>query len=416
MADAHPRKVLAVADSDSYLKWAVTLVAGLGEGWEVQVLVLRTPITPSPEQVRAAAGADLPVVRSRELLARLRATRPDAVLLACTGPVISALLEHPELRGPERPVLVTGLPGISWPVKWKGIRYRSGTDLFVLHSERERRGYAAEAAYRGYQMDFVLATLPFLQERAHHAEGRDIVFAAQAKVPREVGEREAVLRALAAVAPPLRPVVKVRALAHELQTHHEDLPYATLWDELSAREGLPHDRITFRAGSMAEALQDAAGFVTVSSTAALEAIHAKVPTIVLDDFGVSAEMINEVFRGSGLLHGLDDLRAGRFSPPDERWLAENYFHPAGANTWLPRLTELVDRRRARPLGPAQVTGLRRLRGRVWRQGRLLLPAWAWNVANRLRRLRPRRSAAPSPDVTPAPARTARGPHPRPPAG
>ncbi|GAA3419482.1 DUF6716 putative glycosyltransferase [Streptosporangium vulgare] len=78
---------------------------------------------------------------------------------------------------------------------------------------------------------------------------------------------------------------------------------------------------------MHEHLAHAAGFVTVSSTAALEAIAQKVPLLVLSDFGVGAEMINLVFEDSGLLGTLDDLSAGRFLDPDDAWCKVNYFHP-----------------------------------------------------------------------------------------
>jgi hypothetical protein len=61
-----------------------------------------------------------------------------------------------------------------------------------------------------------------------------VVFAAQAKVPPERTDREAILLALADVRPPGSAVVKVPATAGEQQTHHEELPYADLWASLSA--------------------------------------------------------------------------------------------------------------------------------------------------------------------------------------
>src|SRR5690606_38269735 len=62
-AEVHPArlggyrlKVLAVADSDSYLKWAAGLLDALPEGWTTLLTVVRTPIAPSPEQIRAAVS------------------------------------------------------------------------------------------------------------------------------------------------------------------------------------------------------------------------------------------------------------------------------------------------------------------------------------------------------------------------
>ncbi|SDE20380.1 DUF6716 putative glycosyltransferase [Auraticoccus monumenti] len=380
-----PRRLVVVADSDSYLKWSAALVAQLGEGWQVRVLLVASPITPSPAQVLAAAGrpiAPVSFTRTLTLLARLR---PDAVLLAATGPVVRALMDYPLLRGRRRPVLVTGLPGISHPPRRRGIRRRDGCDLFVLHSHRECREHRLVAQEIGVRTEFVLATLPFLRRRTRaEPGGTDVVFAAQAKVPTTREEREHLLTRLAAVPAPLRPVVKVRALAGEQQTHHEEWSYAELWPGVAARHGWPTDRVTFRAGSMAEALDEAHGFVTVSSTAALEALHAGVPTTVLDDFGVSAEMINLVFTGSGLLHGLEDVVADRWSEPEPSWLHDNYFHPAAEDGWRVRLEELVERRRVTGgLGPVALRPAARPRRVLRRQARVLLPAWVWSAANPL---------------------------------
>jgi len=84
--------------------------------------------------------------------------------------------------------------------------------------------------------------------------------------------------------------------------------------------------LEFCTGSMAEQLTPGTAMVTVSSTAALEALDAGLPVLVLSDFGVSDEMLNKVFEGSGLLGTLADLKAGRFFHPEQGWLRDNYFH------------------------------------------------------------------------------------------
>jgi hypothetical protein len=136
--------------------------------------------------------------------------------------------------------------------------------------------------------------------------------------------------------------VKVRAAGGESQTHRERLSYDELWRGLVQQGRVPPGSITFEQGSMVEHLQRAAGFVTVSSTAALEAIASDVPTIVLSDFGVNEEMINVVFEGSELLGTLDDLADARFFHPDPSWLRDNYFQPSSDNDLLPRLTQLAE--------------------------------------------------------------------------
>ncbi|MFI7112777.1 DUF6716 putative glycosyltransferase [Nonomuraea sp. NPDC050227] len=366
-------RVLAIADSDSYLKWAACLLDDLPAGCESELVVVRTPIAPSPEQIAAAVGgrAAPPVLSARSLRRLAERTRPDAILVGCTGPVVDVLVADvlAGLRpaGRARPVFVSGLPGISVPATEKAWLFRSGCDLFVVHSEREVAEFSEIAGRLGGGGAVGLARLPFLRPGAVSGGGDRVVFATQAKVPRAREERERVLTALAELAarrPGLEVVVKLRALEHERQTHNERHHYQRLWREM----GEP-GRLTFAAGSMHEQLSRAAGFVTVSSTAALEAVAMGVPSLVLSDFGVSAEMINLVFEGSGLLGTLDDLALGDFRTAEPRWCEANYFHPAGRDDWAALLTGLAadgTRPAARSLldGPEHAAARRRARLRV----------------------------------------------------
>ncbi|MEO5874555.1 MAG: DUF6716 putative glycosyltransferase, partial [Streptosporangiaceae bacterium] len=238
-------------------------------------------------------------------------------------------------------------------------RFRSSADLFVVHSDREVADFQVIAAGHG---SVGRATLPFLAPLPGAAVRDRVVFATQAKVPVLRAERERVLSALAALAerrPDLSVVVKLRARAEEQQTHREVLHYETLWRAMP----VDHDLLTFDAGPMREQLAHAAGFVTVSSTAALEAIAAGVPSLVLQDFGVSAEMINVVFAGSGLLGTLEHLAAAEFRTPSAAWCAANYFHDAAADDWIDRLTCLAHAEL--PPAPRVISGpLPRIRARL----------------------------------------------------
>ncbi|MEV5553174.1 DUF6716 putative glycosyltransferase [Nonomuraea wenchangensis] len=363
--------MLAVADSDSYLKWAACLLDDLPEGSSADLVVVRTPIAPSPEQIAAAVsgrGRPAPPVLSARSVRRLaERTRPDVILVACTGPVVDVLVSGVLDGLRPRPVFVSGLPGISVPATEKAWIYRSGCDLFVVHSEREVAEFGEIAGRLGGGGAVGLARLPFLRAGTAPAGGDRVVFATQAKVPRGREQRERILHALAELArrrPDLDVVVKLRALEDERQTHRERHHYQRLWREM----GEP-GRLRFAAGPMHEQLAQAAGFVTVSSTAALEAIALGVPSLVLTDFGVSAEMINVVFEGSGLLGTLDDLAAGGFRMASPAWCAANYFHPAERDDWAALLAGLVSAGPGRPAtslldGPEHAAARRRARLRV----------------------------------------------------
>jgi hypothetical protein len=383
-------KIVAIADSDSYLKWGASALGGVPEAWEKRLVVLATPVAPSDEQFDAAlAGTGfersaVPVLGLHELADYVRSEKPDAVLLSVRGPVVRVLVRAIALkswwRGSRagRPVFLSGMPGISIPATRRAILYRSRVDMIVVHSKREREEFAATAADLGVTQRFGLATLAFLArgggERGRESEvvGRDIVFAAQAKVPRVREDRLAVLSWLVRTAqrhPDLRVVVKLRARAGEQQTHAEAHPFDTLAEELAP---LPSN-LVFSSGSMAEHLDEAAALVTVSSTAALEAAALGVPVLVLDDFGVSARLINLVFEGSNLLGNSEELMAARFRLPHGEWLDANYFHEPADETWLDELGELLAEREtsAFPLRPESRHALGGALRRAWDRKRVL---------------------------------------------
>ncbi len=366
--------MIAVAESDSYLKWAVSLLAQLPSPSRIEIVIACSPVRPSLSQAAAAlsgstwAGHNLEVLSPSQLNRRVESTRPDAVLLACTGPSAHAYQEALS-RISHRPVLLAGIPGIALPARRRAWGYRGAIDLMVVHSHREVDEYdrvRLEAEKKGR---VGLATIPFLSPTVVNS-GRDalaahqqekssvsnrVLFATQAKVPRLRRDRVKILLALdrlAANRPDLKVVVKTRGLSGEFHTHHEAHHYADLWADL-VRNGLVHapDAVEFAAGSMAEQLMDAAALVTVSSTAVLEAMALRIPALLLDDFGVNDSMINTVFIGSGCLGSLQALEQADFRQPEDWWLEDNYFHPPSENTWIPMLDELVALARAGELAP-----------------------------------------------------------------
>lgn len=350
------RRIVAVADTDSYVKWAAALVGALDDGWDASLLVLDTPLVVSDAQLATAlVGSGLPAervsrLRWEELVPELRRRGADAVLLGARGPLVRVLAREVATMIP-RPVLVTGLPGISIPATRKAIAYRTQCDLFVLHSRRECREFAALAQERAMPQRFALASLPFARrDPGAGPRGTDLVFAAQAKVPAERPDRMRIARMLrrAALAEPARRVVvKLRAGVGEKQTHFERDAYPDLLAELGE---LPSNLVV-STGSMAAALATAEGLVTVSSTAAVEAVGRGIPVIALDTFGVAPELINEVLADAGLLAGEDDVVARRYRHPDAGWLEDNYFHDPATDDWTPRLERLLAARAAGLLAP-----------------------------------------------------------------
>ena len=359
-----PVRVLVLADTDSYVKWGAALADQFPGNWHVELVLARSTAMPSSAQLADAlagtssVGREPEVVGLHELRRRLTEATPDVLVLAARGWTVQAAVSVVE-NVPTRPVIVTGLPGVGVPVLPYGLGFRRAADVFVVHSRREVREFQHAAQRLDLPNRFELARLPYLERtprpgvagrrRGHHRRGA-LVFAAQALVPGTRGERVRLVERLAAVArsePDREVVIKVRARTGETQTHHEQVPF----EQIVA--SLPHrpNNLVVRTGPMHEHIADASGFVTVSSTALLEAVSVGVPAIALDDFGVGVSQINLALEGSGLLGSTADLMAGRFGSPRPQWCADNYFHDPAEDTWLPRVTTLVRQRRAGGLSP-----------------------------------------------------------------
>ncbi|MBD8060665.1 hypothetical protein IC607_16980 [Cellulomonas sp. JH27-2] len=328
------RSVLAVADSDSYVKWAAATLDSLPDV-RPHLVVLRTRVRPDDAQTTSAlagtrwAGSVLDDHSLLGLAARLRRTRPDVILVASTGPAAELVIRLVATL-PYRPVVVTGLPGMSIPATPRALRFRAGADVFVVHSHRERLAFEDMATDTGVRPAFAVNRLPFLRGSAgEHAAFDDapvrrVVFAPQAKFPETPEQRRAVLQALAALArarPDVEVVVKLRARPGQAQTHDEAYPFDILWDELGS--DAPVRLVT---GPLADQLAAGTALVSVSSTALLEALGHGLRALVLSDFGVGDANLTGVYEGSGLVGTLRDVEQARFFHPDRAWLADNYFH------------------------------------------------------------------------------------------
>lgn len=353
-------RVLAVADSDSYLKWACATLDRLGPaddaGLSRSAMIVKTPIAPTTGQIAAAvAGSSVvrpSVLSLRELGRRIREDVPDVVLIAATGPVAEVLARViVRATGDRRPALVTGLPGMALPATREGTARRRWCDAFVVHSRREIEAYREAFALQGVAPDVPLAQLPFLEHTSQNLGTeavKRVVFAAQAKVPDNQPDRVTLLDRLARLSEDgFEVIVKLRARKGERQTHNEAYPYDDLWDAEHARLG--HDRaaLHFVDGPMAEWLQPGTALMTVSSTAAMESLALGLSTAIIDDFGVTPELLNEPFAGSGCVMSVADaavaFRAGG-PDPDPTWLDENYLH--GGESELPASVRRLAGRRA----------------------------------------------------------------------
>ena len=336
-----PIRILSISDSESYLKWATQLLSSLPDV-EGRVFLVDNPILPTDEQIASAvAGTDwehreVPVIARADLAQVIADHSPDIVLGAATGPIVAQVFLTAHTRT-DRPALVSGLPGMGLPASGKGMNYRRLMDAFIAHSSAEVAAYTQASARSQVPCEVLLARLPMLrsegipqlQNSGPEAVPDTLVFAPQAKVPAERLDREAIIAALAEFAdrhPDSTAVVKMRSRPGEFETHHEQHSYFEILDDFRTRRVPGAERIELGYGPLSDFLTDGSALVTVSSTAALESIDRGIPTLLISDFGFNAELLNEVFEGSGATGTLADVAAGSIGFPDPKWLAENYFH------------------------------------------------------------------------------------------
>ncbi|MEH0648062.1 hypothetical protein QA995_01295 [Streptomyces scabiei] len=343
-------RVAVLADSDTRWKWGALTAHRLApEASEVRLdgFLLRGRATPTARQLReVGVRADsLREVTGLEFLRAVKEAAYDIVLLSLVGGGVQAML-HGLRRAwdgrTKRPVVVTGYVGVVYEKLADGLLLRHGADLVLANSRQDADRFTA--VYEGVGADASSVTevaLPFLGGTPHPGAGDPsaergrgpytVVFAVQPSVPDNRRDRTYLLNRLighARLHPDREVLLKLRSKPGEHTTHIEELPYQKLAEKLPG--GLPANfRLAY--GNMGEVLDTTDLLVTVSSTAALESLHRRIPTVVLTDLGIRETLGNHHFVGSGCLASWDQLDAGYEPAPDPRWVARQGVMAGGAS-------------------------------------------------------------------------------------
>jgi hypothetical protein len=258
-------------------------------------------------------------------------------------------LKHAWQDRTARPVVVTGYVGVVYEKLADGLLLRHGADLVLANSRQDADRF--RAVYEGVGADASAVTevaLPFLGGAPYEGEHDPctVVFAAQPSVPESRKDRTYLLNRLVQHArrhPEREVLLKLRSKPGEHTTHIEELPYQKLVQRLD-----PPANFRLVYGNMGEVLDRTDLLVTVSSTAALESLHRRIPTVVLTDLGIRESLGNHHFVGSGCLASWDQLDAGHRPVPDEEWVSRQGVAADGSydsafDAARGRITELLDR-------------------------------------------------------------------------
>lgn len=318
-------KVALLADTDGRWKWAARLAARLADGPEILGYQLWTHELPSHRQL-LEAGVRPDQVRQLTpsgLLEALAVDRPDVLVVAAPGGGCQAVLQLlAAARLEQRPLVLTGYVGVVYENLVDGLLLRAGSDLIGANSPADLEQFATVLTSVGIRPESLVRTqLPFLDDPVPRTRtGRfTVTFAGQPGVPASRGERQYLVQRLADHArrhPERDVLVKLRHLPGEVATHPEPFPY----DELIRGLGTQRPaNLKVIGGLMSKALSRTDLLVTVSSTAAVEAVHAGVSAAVLTDFGIRESLGNTYFLDSGLLASFDELDQGLVPTVDRAW-------------------------------------------------------------------------------------------------
>ncbi|MGD1219602.1 MULTISPECIES: DUF6716 putative glycosyltransferase [Streptomyces] len=322
-------RVAVLADSDTRWKWGSLTANRLSPAesdMRLDGFLLRGRATPTARQLEeVGVRADsLREVTAVEFLREMAKEPYDVLVLALVGGAVQAMLHglaHAWDGRTRRPVVVTGYVGVVYEKLADGLLLRHGADLVLANSRQDADRF--RAVYEGVGADASSVTevaLPFLGGADY--TGNDpytVVFAAQPSVPESRKDRTYLLDRLighARLHPEREVLLKLRSKPGEHTTHIEELPY----QKLAQKTDLPPNfRLVY--GHMGEVLDRTDLLVTVSSTAALESLHRRIPTVVLTDLGVREALGNHHFVGSGCLASWDQLDDGHRPTPDAAWVA-----------------------------------------------------------------------------------------------
>ncbi|MDR1393104.1 MAG: hypothetical protein LBJ62_03935 [Bifidobacteriaceae bacterium] len=367
-------RIALVADTDSRWKWGMATVAALGQALPAACFLVPSLGPPSGRQLREA-GVDpsrIEPIDLPKLTQRLTGGGFDAAVLALPGSSVQLVLQavaswqaaRPGLAA-ARPALVTGYVGVILHRPVEGLALRAGSDIVLANSPHDAVRFRSALTAMGADPAAVVETrLPFLVgPPARHEPSRyTVTFAAQPGIPAVRTDRAYIASRLVSYArrhPEHDVIFKLRGLPGERLTHPEPYPYGPLLRRAAGGasgasrgstgaaggasgmyrgstgmtrgpkevSGWPVN-LSLQAGPMRQVLARTDLLLTVSSTAAAEAIHAGIATGVLTDFGLGEDYGVPFYLGSGCLVSFGQVDAGAAPLADPVWAAAHGLDPA----------------------------------------------------------------------------------------
>ena len=353
------RTAILIAAFDSQLKWADTIRRALqARGFGCQVMVpsdIRHAI--SDTQLADFGGSSVQYLPWADLIQH--SFEVDAVVLAIQGPQVSRfnheLFDAVAANGKRPPVMISGWVGVIIEKITAGYLERYSSDVVAVNSRSDLRTFQAVAGSLELPTEnLLLSGLPLLNGGYQPAPTgtpiRSVMFADQPTVPSSAGDRRYLYERLidyARTHPDRSVVLKPR---HRIG---EDTFHKMKFHPESLLKGIDRPaNFTIDYTPISQRLADLDLMLTVSSTAALEAVGAGVRTAFITDLDVREQLGNHIFLGSGLLRTFDQVQRDEIGTPAADWIDDYFFASDGrspAEQIAARTLELVqDPKRSAP--------------------------------------------------------------------
>ena len=365
------RTVAAVACFDSFGKMAMTLLAACRQqGADTTLHLLEINNRALSRRQRLEIRRTDPRTRIEKhrwkdfcQLTRAMAGDVDVLVLGLDGrrsrdALLMLAAEWKDAS--RRPVLVSAYPGILFRFALEGMLDRSGVDLLCLNSTQDLELYQQGCRALGQDSGNAVVTgLPILWKVPQHqppADRPSIVFFEQPSIPVHPVQRHFLCQELKQLAEawPDHPVIfKPRTSSIESTLHRRHGEMAGVIDRMS--ETVPNLELSFKPAT--RLLRQCGCAITVSSTAALEAMAMGVSTRIVGDLGVTETLGNHFFASSGAIAKFAAIRSDPFSlTHDPLWLRQQGLQEDGAdrfvNALLQRLTQGLPALPKEGLGPS----------------------------------------------------------------
>jgi hypothetical protein len=352
------RRVLLVADFDSFIKAAFGFAEPLKDHGAVVTPRLAATVRGqlSSHQAEKLGLGPRPVRKPLPAIVDEAFDDDyDIVVLSLDGSRTRRFLHHFGKRARRgdtrrRPLIVTGYPGIVFRMHLNGFMDRAPADLFCMTSKVDHALYSTAVGALGADSTNAVVTGLSITWRmgkplaGDPAVARDaIVYFDQPTVPVTYTQRAFVVDQLIALArrfPQTQVLLKPRHRPDEFTIHWTKYH---LEDIAASRRNLPANfRVVY--DPVNDLLKRARVALTFSSTAAIEAMRAGIPTRILSDLGVSEVTGVSFYVASGALSSIADVHPDMPVAVKPEWLEEVAGVEHGETVFLTALCDLLRRR------------------------------------------------------------------------